>query len=140
MDAKNNGSFWPSYVDIMTTLFAITLILFAVSFSRFKIKQKQLQSLVDEYENIITVYSTVGAIDSTRYFGYNGQYLKHLFTVNVEYQQKEYRIDKLKLDITDFFGSISFEQVRKQQTRQYYSGWQHCEGDYLKAEEGYDHQ
>ena len=101
MDGKNNGSFWPSYVDIMTTLFAITLILFAVSFSRFKIKQKQLQSLVDEYENIITVYSTVGAIDSTRYFGYNGQYLKHLFTVNVEYQQKEYRIDKLKLDITD---------------------------------------
>ena len=101
MDGKNNGSFWPSYVDIMTTLFAITLILFAVSFSRFKIKEKQLQSLVDEYENIITVYSTVGSIDSTEYFGYNEQYLKHLFTVEVEYQQKEFSIDKLKLDKTD---------------------------------------
>ena len=101
MDGKNNGSFWPSYVDIMTTLFAITLVLFAVSFSRFKIKEKQLQSLVDEYENIITVYSTVGSIDSTKYFGYNEEYLKHLFTVDVEYQQKEYKIDKLKLDETD---------------------------------------
>lgn len=101
MDGKNNGSFWPSYVDIMTTLFAITLILFAVSFSRFKIKERQLQSLVDEYENIITVYSTVGSIDSTEYFGYNEQYLKHLFTVEVEYQQKEYAINKLKLDLTD---------------------------------------
>ena len=101
MDGKNNGSFWPSYVDIMTTLFAITLILFAVSFSRFKIKEKQLQSLVDEYENIITVYSTVGSIDSTEYFGYNEQYLKHLFTIEVEYQQKEFSIDKLKLDRTD---------------------------------------
>lgn len=90
-----------SYVDIMTTLFAITLILFAVSFSRFKIKEKQLQSLVDEYENIITVYSTVGSIDSTRYFGYNKQYLKHLFTVDVEYQRKEYHIDKLELDVKD---------------------------------------
>jgi len=99
MEGKNNESFWPSYVDIMTTLFAITLVLFAVSFSRFKIKEKQLESLVDEYENIITVYSTVGDIDSTKYFGYNEQYLKHLFTVDVEYQQKEYRIDKLKLDI-----------------------------------------
>ena len=89
----------------MTTLFAITLILFAVSFSRFKIKEKQLQSLVDEYENIITVYSTVGSIDSTRYFGYNKQYLKHLFTVNVEYQLKEYHIDKLKLDLTDSTGA-----------------------------------
>lgn len=100
MEGKNNGSFWPSYVDIMTTLFAITLILFAVSFSRFKMKEEQLQSLVDEYENIITVYSIVGSIDSTQYFGYNEQYLKHLFTVDVEYQQKEYAINKLKLDLT----------------------------------------
>lgn len=98
MDSKNNGSFWPSYVDIMTTLFAITLVLFAVSFSRFKIKEKQLKSLVDQYENIITVYSTVGKIDSTRYFNYNEQYLKHLFTVDVEYQTKEFHIDRLELD------------------------------------------
>lgn len=98
MNKKNSGSFWPSYVDIMTTLFAIMLVLFVVSYSRFKNKEEQLKSLVDEYENIITVYSTVGSIDSTEYFGYNKEYLKHLFTVDVEYQQKEYRIDKLKLD------------------------------------------
>lgn len=101
MDGKNNSTFWPSYVDVMTTLFAITLILFAVSFSRFKIKEKQLQLLVDDYEKIITVYSTVGTIDSTPFFTYNDQYLKHLFTVDVEYQDKEYHIDKLKLDYED---------------------------------------
>jgi len=102
MDGKNNGSFWPSYVDVMTTLFAITLILFAVSFSRFKIKEQQLQSLVDEYENIITVYSTVGRIDSTNYFGYNDIYLKHLFTVDVEYQAQQYDINTfLKYDISN---------------------------------------
>lgn len=108
MDGKNNGSFWPSYVDIMTTLFAITLVLFVVSFARFKIKESELrenneilQTLVDEYENIITVYSTVSKIDSTNYFGYNEQFLKHLFTVDVEYQTKEFHIDKLKLDLID---------------------------------------
>lgn len=108
MDGKNNGTFWPSYVDIMTTLFAIMLVLFVVSFGRFKIKEMEqaetmnmLQSLVDEYENIITVYSTVGAIDSTRYFDYDKTYLKHLFTIDVEYQPREYRIDKLTLDITN---------------------------------------
>lgn len=102
MNKRNsNGSFWPSYVDVMTTLFAIMLVLFVVSYSRFKNKEEQLKSLVDEYENIITVYSTVGSIDSTEYFGYNKDYLKHLFTVDVEYQQKEYRIDKLKLDDID---------------------------------------
>lgn len=108
MDENNNGSFWPSYVDIMTTLFAITLVLFVVSFARFKIKESELkesnevlQSLVDEYENIITVYSTIGKIDSTEYFGYNEQYLKHLFTVEVVYQNKAFQIDKLELDKTN---------------------------------------
>lgn len=101
MDSNNNGSFWPSYVDIMTTLFAITLVLFAVSFSRFKIKEGQLQSLVDEYEDIITVYSTVSEIDSTKYFGYNEQYLKHLLTIDVVYQTKEYHMECLDLDFTD---------------------------------------
>lgn len=101
MDQHNNGAFWPSYVDVMTTLFAVMLVLFAVSYSRFRVKERQLQTIVNEYENIITVYSTVSAIDSTAYFGYNKEYLKHLFTVDVEYQQKEYRIDRLSLDLTD---------------------------------------
>lgn len=101
MDGKRNGAFWPSYVDIMTTLFAIMLVLFAVSYSRFKVKEKQLQTVVDEYENIIALYSTVGKIDSTAYFGYNAEYLKHLFTVDVEYQEKEYAMNKLRLDATD---------------------------------------
>lgn len=83
----------------MTTLFAIMLVLFAVSYSRFKIKNQQLQALVDEYENIITVYDAVGSIDSTEYFDYNDQYLKHLFTVDVEYQEKEYQINRLQLDL-----------------------------------------
>jgi len=94
----NKSSFWPSYVDIMTTLFAIMLVLFAVSYSRFKVKQKQLESIVKEYDNIVTVYSTVSSIDSTEYFGYNAQYLKHLFTIDVQYQDKQYSIFKLKLD------------------------------------------
>lgn len=98
MDGKNNGSFWPSYVDIMTTLFAITLVLFAVSFSRFKIKEKQLQVLVDEYENIVNVYSTVNEIDKSKLFGYDAQYLKHLMTIDIQYQQKQYRMDMLEQD------------------------------------------
>jgi len=100
MDGNNNGSFWPSYVDIMTTLFAITLVLFGVSFSRFKIKEKQLQVLVDEYQNIVNVYSTVNEIDETALFGYDANYLKHLMTIDIQYQQKEYHMDRLQQDLT----------------------------------------
>lgn len=118
MDGRNNGSFWPSYVDIMTTLFAIMLILFAVSFSRFKIKEGQLRQnneklelLVKDYQSIIRVYSTVGSIDETEYFGYNVDYLKHMFQINVEYQTKQYDINhKLKLDLTD---PLQADEIRK---------------------------
>ena len=37
MGKKNSKDFfWPSYVDVMTNLFAITLVLFVVSFFLFK--------------------------------------------------------------------------------------------------------
>lgn len=101
MEDKTPSHFWPSYVDIMTTLFAIMLVLFVVSFCRFKITNGKLGVLVDEYKDIIDVYSTVSTIDSTRYFGYNEQYLKHLFTVDVEFQEKQYSMYSLKLDQTD---------------------------------------
>ena len=101
MDGKNNGSFWPSYVDIMTTLFAIMLVLFAVSFSRFKVKEKQLQVLVDEYENIVNVYSTVNEIDQTGAFRYDPSYLKHLMNIEIKYQPKEYSMYKLADDTSN---------------------------------------
>jgi hypothetical protein len=100
MDSNKHGSFWPSYVDVMTTLFAITLVLFAVSYSRFKVKEKQLQLLVDEYENIVNVYSTVNEIDESRLFGYDSVYVKHLMTIDIQYQPKEYQMDKLSQDDT----------------------------------------
>ena len=85
---KNKESFWPSYVDIMTTLFAVMLILFAVSYARFKLKEGQLEMLVNEYKDIIDVYSTVDSIDNSGYYAYDTQYLKHMLTVSIAYQDK----------------------------------------------------
>lgn len=99
---KNRESFWPSYVDIMTTLFAVMLILFAVSYARFKLKEGQLEILVDEYKDIINVYSTVDSIDESQYYAYDSLYLKHTLTVSIAYQEKEYDIsNKLLYDLTD---------------------------------------
>ena len=80
---KNKESFWPSYVDIMTTLFAVMLILFAVSYARFKLKESQLEILVKEYKDIIDVYSTVDEIDKSDYYAYDSLYLKHTITISM---------------------------------------------------------
>ena len=101
-DKNNRDSFWPSYVDIMTTLFAIMLVLFAVSFARFKSKEHELGSIVKEYKDIIDIYSTVDSIDRSGYYVYDSVYLKHTLTVSVAYQEKEYNIlNKLQYDLFD---------------------------------------
>lgn len=55
MKQRNKDSFWPTYVDIMTTLFAIMVVLFAVSYSRFRIKEEELKKIVNKYEEIQSI-------------------------------------------------------------------------------------
>lgn len=108
---RNNEAFWPSYVDIMTTLFTIMLVLFVVTYCRFKLREGQLEMLVNEYEDIIDVYSQVDSIDNSGYYAYDPQYLKHTLTVSIAYQDKEYDIkDKLAEDLTD---SVKADQIRE---------------------------
>ena len=94
---ENRTSFWPSYVDIMTTLFAIMLVLFVVSYSRFKVKEEELQVLADHFIEIMDIYDAVGNIDSTK-FEYNEEYSKNIFKLEIEYQPKEFELTHLQLD------------------------------------------
>lgn len=89
---KSNEAFWPSYVDVMTTLFAIMLILFAVSFGRYKFKEKELLEFKDRYNEIRSIYNVVENIDSA-YFEFNQQYVKHIFRLKVAYQKGAFSIE-----------------------------------------------
>lgn len=100
MKLRRKDSFWPTYVDIMTTLFAIMVVLFAVSYSRFKIKEAELKKIVNKFEEIKSIYRVVENIDST-YFEFNPQYVKHIFRIQVTYQRGEFSLHKLEEDKTD---------------------------------------
>lgn len=99
-NSNNKPSFWPSYVDIMTTLFAIMLVLFVVSYSRFKIKEKELLKLANKYEEIKSIYRAVENIDST-YFEFNSKYVKHIFRLQVTYQKGKFKLSELQDDINN---------------------------------------
>jgi hypothetical protein len=100
MKQRNKDSFWPTYVDIMTTLFAIMVVLFAVSYSRFRIKEEELKKIVKKYEEIQSIYKVVENIDST-YFEFNPQYVKHIFRIQVTYQVGKFSLYELEDDIKD---------------------------------------
>lgn len=97
----NKDSFWPSYVDIMTTLFAIMVVLFAVSFSRFRTNEHKLRQLADKYGEIKSIYDMVERID-TAYFQFNKEYVKHIFKIQVTFQRGCFNIEhELQDDINN---------------------------------------
>jgi hypothetical protein len=114
-DLDNKNSFWPSYVDVMTTLFAIMLVLFTVSYSRFKIKQKELEAFKDKYEEIMSIYKAVDNIDP-QYFEFNSDYLKHIFKIQVTYQKGQFSLNKLAQDnpISAQYNPSAANQIREQ--------------------------
>lgn len=98
MKPKNRDSFWPSYVDVMTTLFAIMIVLFGVSYSRFRIKEAELQKIVNKYEEIQAIYKIVENIDST-HFEFNHKYVKQIFKIKITYQKGKFKLNQLQDDL-----------------------------------------
>lgn len=101
---KKNSAFWPSYVDIMTTLFAIMLILFAVSYARFKSQARdlektvaQLQVTTGKYNELQKMLAIIKNADE-RYFDYNEEYIKNIFKLSINYQRGEFDLNKLEQD------------------------------------------
>jgi hypothetical protein len=99
-----NGAFWPSYVDIMTTLFAIMLVLFTISYGRFKGRERSLveindslQVFKDKYNEIRSIYAAVENINP-KYFEFNPTFVKHIFKIQVTYQRGQYDLNRLEDD------------------------------------------
>lgn len=83
----NKESFWPSYVDIVTTLFAIMVVLFAVSYSRFRVKEGELKKIAE-------IRAAVQSID-TAYFQYVPEYKKHILKTKVMFRSGSADINDL---------------------------------------------
>lgn len=99
-----NGAFWPSYVDIMTTLFAIMMVLFTISYGRFKGRERSLveindslQVFKDKYNEIRSIYAAVENINP-QYFEFNPTYVKHIFKIQVTYQRGQFDLYRLEDD------------------------------------------
>jgi hypothetical protein len=84
MKSKGTGFFWPSFTDLMTSMFFIMLVLYVLSYARLKIK-------VDDLDRKLKVYNLVEENlkplkrDST-FFKYEVDYKRFTLAFNVKFK------------------------------------------------------
>lgn len=61
MVGNNKDFFWPSYVDLMTALFGVILVLFVFTYHNFKKKETELENLVEIKEKEAAILNKVKA-------------------------------------------------------------------------------
>ncbi|MFD3003464.1 hypothetical protein ACFS7Z_24110 [Pontibacter toksunensis] len=93
MSKESRDFFWPSYVDLMTVLFLVMLVLFVLSFKMFQGKDREnreniarLQVEVQEKRKLDEIKAALARLDD-EYFQYNEQYKRHELLVDVVFEQ-----------------------------------------------------
>ncbi|MER2999506.1 hypothetical protein [Pontibacter populi] len=93
MSKESRDFFWPSYVDLMTVLFLVMLVLFVLSFKMFQGKDSEnreniakLQVEVQEKRKLDEIKAALSRLDD-KYFQYNDTYKRHELLVDVLFEQ-----------------------------------------------------
>ena len=80
---ESKDFFWPSYVDLMTALFLIMLVLFVLGFKRSNDKQRDNERLISELKvqvqekrKLDEIKAALARLESS-YFEYNARYKRY---------------------------------------------------------------
>jgi len=86
MDNRNapREYFWPSYVDLMTSLFVVMLVLFVLSYIRFSRINAELAANAKQMERIREIDKALKGLDK-RYFGLDSLNNRYKLLVDVKF-------------------------------------------------------
>jgi len=97
MNPNRRDFFWPSYVDLMTALFLVMLVLFVLSYKRFQDKNASLEQAkarlevqLQEKKKIDEIRAALRRLEDPRYFIYNQRYKRYELNFPVEFQPQRY--------------------------------------------------
>jgi hypothetical protein len=97
MNTNRRDFFWPSYVDLMTALFLVMLVLFVLSYKRFQDKNASLEQAkarlevqLQEKKKIDEIRAALRRLEDPRYFIYNQRYKRYELNFPVEFQPQRY--------------------------------------------------
>lgn len=79
---KKNNFFWPSYADLMTSLFFIMLVLYVLTFVVLKNQQRATE---EQLKKITEMQAAVKELPE-KYFAYDSIYKRFSLTRNIEFE------------------------------------------------------
>lgn len=114
-ESRNESSaFWPSFVDLMTALFFIMLLLFVVAYQQYKAQEVKYEKLkeqenemkvkADAFEKIKLVKDAIRTMmlqrteNGERYFKYDEKYNRYLLTREVRFNVNRWQLDRESRD------------------------------------------
>jgi hypothetical protein len=95
VEDNRKNFFWTSYVDLMTALFAIVLVLFILSFKQFDDERKKFRVKQNEFRKIEEVKNNLKVLMSdTAFFKYEKDYKRYRLAQNITF-----KLDQSKSEI-----------------------------------------
>jgi len=95
MKEKDSGFFWPSFTDLMTSLFFIMLVLYVLTFIKL---QSEKRATEKELNKIKEIEKALKALPS-EYFTYDEKYKKHILNVEVKFNGGSSNMNDMNIDI-----------------------------------------
>lgn len=111
MKAKDSGFFWPSFADLMTSLFFIMLVLYILTVIKLKIKEDELVKNNEDLKRKLKVYELVESNlkplkEDTTLFRYEPEYKRFTLAFDVKFKPGKYKINAEEIE-TDPIKTIS---------------------------------
>lgn len=102
---KKSSYFWTSYSDLMTSLFFVMMVMFAVAIGQLQHKRAEAEKAKGEAEaakmlaeaeinKIKEIENAIQSIDSS-YFAYNSVLKKHILKIDVQFEKGVFDINRI---------------------------------------------
>lgn len=85
MKTRESGFFWPSFTDLMTSLFFVMLVLYALTYIKLTNQQKATEKQLNEIKDIQAAVKEL----PKQYFAYDSIYKRFSLVRNIEFDDKK---------------------------------------------------
>lgn len=107
MEDNKKNFFWASYLDLMTALFAVVLVLFILSFKQFEDERKRFLVKQEEFNKVEEIKKNLEILMSdTAFFKYEKDYKRYRLAQSIKFYKNKYEIDKYSVE--------NYEEVSQQ--------------------------